>query len=231
MTDLPLGIFVSNAIIALLAFGSPGKFLASMDVSPQPGASPDLVYAYKPSLLGAPFEFRLTPTALEWRRGRYAAQIPYRQIRRLRLSFRPVSMQSHRFRTEVWSAGGPKLQIFSTSWRSIVEQERHDAAYTAFIVELHRRIAAAGAAPTLQAGTPVVVYWIGFAVFAAAALALAALTARALQAGAYAGAGLVGGFLALFLWQMGTFFRRNRPGAYRADALPPLVLPGQANSE
>jgi len=189
-----------------------------MDASSQHGAAADLVYAYKPSLLGAPFEFRLAPTALEWARGRYAGQIPYRQIRRLRLSFRPVSMQSHRFLTEVWAANSPKLQIFSTSWRSIVEQERHDAAYTAFIAELHRRIAAAGAAPILQVGAPVVVYWIGFAVFAGTSLALAGLTARALQVGAYGGAAIVGGFLALFLWQVGTFLRRNRPGIYRRPA-------------
>ena len=196
-----------------------------MDVSPERAASPDLVYAYKPSLLGAPCEFRLTPTALEWARGRHAGQIPYRQIRRLRLSYRPVSMQSHRFLAEVWVTGGPKLQIFSTSWRSIVEHERHDAAYTAFVAELHRGIAAAGAAPTLQAGTPAMLYWVGFVVFAGVSLALAALTVRALQGGAYAAAGIVGGFLALFLWQVGTFLRRNRPGTYQADALPPLVLP------
>ncbi|HKA73411.1 MAG TPA: hypothetical protein VKE26_16495 [Xanthobacteraceae bacterium] len=204
-----------------------------MDVPPQsePRASGDLAYAYKPSLLGTPVEFRLTAKALEWRRGRHAISIPYDRIRRLRLSFRPVSMQSHRFLAEVWPVGGPKLQICSTSWRSIVEQERHDADYTAFITELHRRIAAAGAEPTLEAGTPVVVYWLGFTVFAGASLALAALIARALQAEAYAGAAIVAGFLALFLWQVGTFLRRNRPGTYRADALPPLVLPQQANGE
>ena len=197
-----------------------------MDVSSPTGASPDLVYAYKPSLLGAPFEFRLTATALEWSRGRYALSIPYDQIRRLRLSFRPASIQSHRFLAEVWSVGAPKLQIFSTSWRSVVEQERHDAAYTAFIAELHRRIAAAGAKPALQAGTPVVVYWIGFTVFTGVSLALAGLTVRALQVDAFAAAGIVVGFLALFLWQVGTFFRRNRPATYRLDALPPQVLPG-----
>jgi hypothetical protein len=32
-------------------------------------------------------------------------------------------------------------------------------------------------------------------------------------------------FLVLFLWQAGNIFYRNRPAAYRADALPPLLLP------
>jgi hypothetical protein len=198
-----------------------------MDVSPQcdSDGSRDPVYAYKPSLLGAPFEFRLAPTALEWSRGRFNDRVPYDRIRRLRLSFRPVTMQSHRFVAEIWSAAGPKLEICSTSWRSIVEQERHDAAYSAFIAELHRRIAAGGATVSFETGSPVALYWLGLAMFAGASLALAALTVRALQIGAPGGAAIVGGFLALFLWQVGTFFRRNRPGSYQPHTLPPEVLP------
>ena len=198
-----------------------------MDVAPQSqsGASGDPAYAYKPALIGAPLQLRLTPTALEWSRGRSAGRIPYDRIRRLRLSFRPVSMQSQRFVAEVWPASGPKLQIVSVSWRGIAELERQNAAYTAFITELHRRIAAVGAAPRFEAGTSVVVYWIGWAVFAGIAVALAALTARALQVGATMAVLIIAGFAAVFAWQMGTFLRRNRPGTYRADALPPWLLP------
>jgi len=198
-----------------------------MDASsdPESGSAGDVVYAYKPSLLGAPCEFRLTPLGLEWSRGRHMNRIPYERIRRLRLSFRPVSMQSHRFVAEIWSAGEPKLQICSVSWRSILEQEPLDAAYRRFIAELHHRLAQAGSAVSLEAGLPPAFYWIGVALFVAIALGLAALTARALQVGAYGGAAIVAGFLALFLWQIGTFVRRNRPLRYRADALPPQVLP------
>jgi hypothetical protein len=32
--------------------------------------------------------------------------------------------------------------------------------------------------------------------------------------------------LGLFLWQSGNYFRRNRPGSYRPDALPKLLVPG-----
>jgi len=198
--------------------------------APQTGAAGEPVYVYKPSLVGAPFEFRLTSTALEWSRGHHVNRIPYGAIRRLRLSFRPVTMQSHRFLAEVWPAANSKVQICSTSWRSIVEHENHDAAYTAFIVELHRRMAAAGTSASFEAGFPSLTYWIGLVCFAGTSLALAALTVQALQIGAWAGAATVGGFLALFLWQLGTFFRRNRPGTYRPEAPPAEVLP-QANSE
>ena len=54
----------------------------------------DLSYAYKPSLLGAPWEFRLTADALEWSIGRHQGRTPYDRIARVRLSFRPVTMQT-----------------------------------------------------------------------------------------------------------------------------------------
>ncbi len=61
--------------------------------------------------------------------------------------------------------------------------------------------------------------------FVVVGLLLAALVPRALQAHTLGGAAFIGAFLALFLWQGGNFFRRNRPGNYRPDALPPELLP------
>jgi len=198
------------------------------DASPAYATDPDNgepLYAYKPSLLGAPHEFRLAEDALVYRVGARSGRLPYGGIRRLRLSFRPVTMQSHRFLAEIWPAAGPKLQIVSTSWRSMVELTRLDAAYVAFLTELHRRIAAADAKALFTTGTPPLIYWPGLAVFVVVALALAALTVRALQAGATAGAIFVVVFLGVFLWQAGTFFRRNRPGSYAPRAIPAAVLP------
>jgi hypothetical protein len=198
-----------------------------MDEIPHSGAaaSDELTYAYKPSLMGAPFEFRLTESALEWRKGNYADRVPYDRIRRVRLSFRPVTMQTHRFQAEIWPAAGPKLIVASSSWRSMVEQERHDATYGPFLAALHQRIAAHGGRPSLEAGMPVLMFWVALLVFGAACFALAGLTVRALQIGELPGAAIVGGFLALFLWQVGTFLRRNRPATYRLEELPEQVMP------
>jgi hypothetical protein len=107
-----------------------------------------------------------------------------------------------------------------------MEQERLDAAYTAFLTELNRRVGAAGGAPLLQTGSPALLYWPGVVILVGVLLALAALIARALQSQAWSGAAFVAAFLVLFLWQAGGFFRRNRPGTYRADAVPTQVLPG-----
>lgn len=185
----------------------------------------ELSYEYKPALMGAPWHFRLTSDALEWSMGRHSGRVPYGAIARVRLSFRPVSMQSYRFLAEIWPEDGPKLTIASTTWRNIAGQERQDTAYATFIGELHRRILAVGGQGAFVTGSPAPLYWIGLAIFVAAALALAGLTARALAVEAWAGGAMVGGFLALFLWQLGGFFRRNRPGCYRPDALPAALLP------
>jgi hypothetical protein len=58
------------------------------------------------------------------------------------------------------------------------------------------------------------------------ALGLALLVVRALQADSKGGAAFIGGFLVLFLWQSGKYFRRNRPGVYHPLDLPEELLPG-----
>jgi hypothetical protein len=185
----------------------------------------DPSYSFKPALLGAPWELHLRPDALEWRAGLSSGRVAYDRIRRLRLSFRPVTMQSYRFLTEIWSDAHPRITIASTSWKSMVEQERQDTAYWTFVTELHRRIAAAPARARFQRGSPAIMYWLGAVVSAAAALALTVLAVRALLMREWTGAALVGGFMALFAWQIGTFFWRNLPGTYRPEALPAQVMP------
>jgi hypothetical protein len=184
-----------------------------------------LVYAYKPSLMGSVWEVTLKRDGLGWQLGAHKGLIPYDRIRRVRLSYRPVTMQSHRFVTEVWSDAAPKISIASASWRTIMEMARQDAAYTSFVTELHRRLAAAGSTASFTHGMPAVIYGFGLVVFLAATLAFAALTVRALQLREWAAVAVVGGFFVLFAWQIGVYFRRNRPGRYRPDALPADALP------
>jgi hypothetical protein len=192
----------------------------------RPADTDDTVsYAYRPSLLGAPWEFKLTESTIDWAVGAMSGRIPFSNIRRLRMSYRPMSMQSYRFVTELWAEGTPKLQIVSCSWKSLVEQKRLDETYSAFVSELHRRIAVTAAPVRFEQGANPFVYWPGLIVFVAAALGLAALIAHGLQAGAARGAALVGGFLVLLLWQFGNFFRRNRPRLYHPDRLPADVMP------
>ena len=187
--------------------------------------SPETYYVFKPSLVGAFMEFRLHTDNIEWRGGRFTRRIFYRDVRKVRMSFRPVTNENYRFVTEIWPKTGGKFLIASTSWRGLVQQERHNAGYTAFVRELHRRIGAAGAAAEFRAGSPTLLYWPGVAVFAGLCIGIVALAAQSLQGDAFLGFALVGAVMVFFLWQMANFFRRNLPGTYRPDALPLRALP------
>jgi len=68
-------------------------------------------YSYRPSVFGAFREFSLTEQGIDWAVGLRSGSIPFDRVRRLRVSYRPHSMQSHRFVTELWADGG-------SAWRS-----------------------------------------------------------------------------------------------------------------
>jgi len=154
-----------------------------------------------------------------------AGRVRYERIRAVRLSFRPVTMQSRRFITEIWSTDNPKIQIVSVSWRSMVEQARQDGAYSAFVTELHRRLAASGSNAQFTTGLPVVSYWFGVVTFVAVMIAMAIMIVRALKLEQWSASAIIGAIFAVFALQIGNYFRRNRPSRYRPDAIPREVLP------
>lgn len=190
-----------------------------------PAAGDDPVYAYKPLLVGAPWEFRLRPEALEWQGGGRKGRAPYGRIARVRLSYRPASMQARRFLMEIWPSEGSRVSIASSSWRSLVELAPQDQAYGAFVREFNRRLAAAGAKTSFETGSPAILYWPGLAIMASATATLAVLMVQALLVKNWSAAALIAGFCGLFAWQGGTFFWRNLPGRYRPDALPSRLVP------
>ena len=182
-------------------------------------------YAYKPSLMGAPWFLRLTPEHLAWAIGRRSGQLAYRDIATIRMSFRPVTMQARRFLTEIRGPGAPKIVIASASWKSLMEQGQQSNAYSDFVAELHARVAAAGGWPRCGSGLHPLLYWPGVVVFVGVLLALAALIVRALQQASYSGMFFVAGFMALFAWQLGRFFKLNKPRRYEPGAPPQALLP------
>ena len=127
-------------------------------------------YSYRPSVFGAPREFNLTDRGIGWAVGLRSGSIPFDRVRRLRVSYRPNSMQSHRFVTELWADGSAKLLISSSSWKSMMEQERLDGAYSSFVRELHRRISRANGSTQFERGSNPLIYWLGILVFAGAGI-------------------------------------------------------------
>jgi hypothetical protein len=185
----------------------------------------DPAYAFKPSLIGRWYEFTLKPDGLHWQMGASGGRIRYERIRAVRLSFRPVTMQSRRFVTEIWSTDNPKIQIVSVSWRSLAEQVRQDGAYSAFVTELHRRLAASGSAAQFTTGLPVASYWLGVVIFVAVLISMAVMIVRTLKLEQWGASAIIGAIFAVFALQIGNYFRRNRPSRYRPDAIPREVLP------
>jgi hypothetical protein len=141
------------------------------------------------------------------------------------LSYRPATLQSRRFVTDIWPAEGARLSIVSSSWHSLVELAAQDSAYGAFVRELHRRIAAAGARASFEAGSPAFLYWPGLAIVGSAVVAVGALAVQALWVKNWSAAAIVGGFFGVLGWQGGVFFWRNRPRRYRPDAVPSDLVP------
>jgi hypothetical protein len=182
-------------------------------------------YAYKASLIGAAHQFELTAEGLSWHVGGKSGVWRHADIASVRLSYRPVSMQSRRFRADIEHGNGQRISIFSTSWQTVALMVPQDREYRAFIAQLHRRLDEAGSRAALIGGVKSGLYAAGIALLVLVAIAITGLLARAVATGAFAGALFLVGFAALFAWQIGSFIQRNNPRTYTFDNLPKDLLP------
>ena len=187
--------------------------------------APAARYAYKASLVGAAHQFELTEQGLSWRVAGRSGVWPYADIATIRLSYRPVSMQSRRFRADIEKADGARIAILSTSWQTAALMAAQDQDYRAFITQLHARMARAGSRALLVGGLKPRVHAAAIICVTLVAVAMAGLFVRSIATGEWAGALFLVGFAALFAWQVGGFITRNRPLAYTFDRLPKALLP------
>ena len=186
---------------------------------------PGTRYAYKASLVGAAHQFELTDQGLSWRIAGRSGVWPYADISIIRLSYRPVSMQSRRFRADIGNTHGARIAILSTSWQTATLMAPQDHDYRVFITALHARMAQAGSQARLDGGLRPRVYAAAIGLLVLVAIAITGLLMRAIATGELAGALFLVGFAALFAWQVGGFVGRNRPLAYSFDHLPEALLP------
>jgi hypothetical protein len=197
-------------------------------------------YAYKASLIGAAHRFELTDDGLSWHIGNRSGVWPYAGISAIRLSYRPVSMQSRRFRADIESSGLEstglessghaskglgRIAILSTTWQTAALMAPQDHDYRAFIIGLHARMKQAASHAALTGGLRPRIYAAAVVLLILVAAAMAGLFIRAIATGEWAGALFLVGFAALFTWQIGGFVSRNRPRAYTFDDLPKALLP------
>ena len=143
----------------------------------------------------------------------------------IRLSYRPVSMQSRRFRADIEGVNRQTLTIFSTSWQTAALMAPHDREYRAFIAQLQERLAEAASRAVLIGGIGPKTYAFGVVLLVLVAIAIAGLLIRAIATREFAGALFLIGFGALLGWQIGGFLRRNRPRSYALSDSPEALLP------
>jgi hypothetical protein len=185
----------------------------------------DVRYAYKASLIGAAHQFELTDGGLSWRVAGRSGMWPYAEISSIRLSYRPVSMQSRRFRADIENLSGARIAILSTTWRTAALMASQDHDYRTFIIRLHERMAKAVSNAALIGGLGPRIYAVAISLLSLVAIAMGLLFVRAIATGELTGALFLVGFAALFAWQTGGFVRRNRPRTYSLDHLPLALLP------
>lgn len=182
-------------------------------------------YIFKPSLVGGASQFDLTDDGLSWQSRGKKGVWPLEKIAAIRLSYRPVSMQSQRFRADIEDTRGERVTLYSTTWHTVALMSPQDNGYRAFIVELHRRLAEINSKAVLVVGINPKIHLAGMIVIALVGAAMLGLLIRAVMTGEFGGALFLVGFAALFAWQIGGFMRRNKPRRYTFDALPKDVLP------
>jgi len=198
---------------------------ASSRLSNKTKAAPGTRYAYKASLVGAAQQFELTDDGLSWRVGGKSGLWPYATIASVRLSYRPVSMQSRRFRADLEDVGGARVSIVSTTWQTVALMAPQDEDYRAFIVALHRRMQQAGSHAALVGGLKPAIHIGAMVLIALLGVAMTGLLARAVATAQWGGVLFILGFAALFSWQVGGFIRRNKPRSYTFEDLPKALLP------
>lgn len=176
-------------------------------------------------MIGSAHQFELTDAGLSWRIAGRSGVWPYRDISAVRLSYRPVSMQSRRFRADIENADGGRFAILSTTWQTATLMAPQDHGYRAFIEELHRRMKTAASKAVLAGGLGPKTYAAALALLVVLAIAMIGLLLRALFTGEFVGALFLVGFAVLFAWQVGGFVGRNRPRSYAFDHLPDKLLP------
>lgn len=182
-------------------------------------------YAQNPRPSGMRVSYRIEGRTLVVDTGRKLDRVQLGAVEEVRLTFEPRSFAQSLFRTRLKLVDGKTLTFSSVSYKGLLDVERQDAEYGAFVRALTAAIARENPKARWLAGKPAFV-WYGTVVAAAVTLLAVALFAwRAFTSDALAAAimGLVvGGF---GIWQLEPIVRLNRPRSFSPDNPPRDLAP------
>lgn len=184
-----------------------------------------ITYTHAPRPTAGPVSFRLDGDRLTVDTGRKVQEVRLGAVETVRLTYEPRSFAQNAFQTRVRLTDGKTFAFSSLSWKSLIEAERKDGEYRAFLAALLPAIAAASPKARFLGGRPRAVWILVTALAFASLLALAWFAFRALSAGAMGAAAMGALFFALGIWQLEPMVRRNRPTTFRPDAPPTELMP------
>jgi hypothetical protein len=175
--------------------------------------------------VGSGCSFRLGRHSLEWNLGGTTGSTAYPMISTIRIGYRPTNFGTRRFIAEIWSRRGPRLEIASASYRSVVALDDQGADFRRFMDELHRRVAEAGGDCRFEAGFAAWRWWPMAVVGVVTAVGLFYVAVSTLLRGDFSAGLLIAGFMVVFAWQMWPLIVRNRPRRYDPRHIPEAVMP------
>lgn len=151
--------------------------------------------------------------------------IPYREIETIRLFYAPRGINFSGFRAKIYIRTGKTVSFEDRSHKSLIETERLDDSYRAFIIELCARAEGANANVLLYAGKSVTLLALAAFLGIAAVVLLALFAWNALHANQTLISIGVAAFAIFFAAWTANFVIRNRPRRFTANTIPAEMLP------
>jgi hypothetical protein len=149
----------------------------------------------------------------------------YDDIAEIRLAYAPTRVARNRYRTQVIFRQGGMVELFNTHYAGFADFEERNASYSAFVRELHRRLAERKVAPTYHKGNSPAAYVgnliLTLFIFAMLALAFVLLFNFGIIWIAVAKLAIILFFVPTLI----RYLRRSRPQAYDPRAIPADALP------
>jgi hypothetical protein len=182
-------------------------------------------YAHRAKPFSLEAEFRFKPDHLSVAQGKRSGNFPYRDIMMIRLLYKPKNTTNEGYEAKIYRRDKHTASLSNISWKGLIDLERKDAQYRAFIEELVSRVQAANPDVVLQAGMPVWLHRITAAAGLGAVGIMLVVGFQAVVLGSWQVGVFAVALAAYFCWWASRYISRNRPRSFTAKTIPEDVVP------
>ncbi len=179
----------------------------------------------RPKPVGFEIAYRLDGDELVIDSTRKVDRVKLGAIEQVRFTFDPGNISGRGYKVRLTLTDGKRITFGNLSWRSMVDVERDDPRYRAFLEKLCPAIAAANPKCVFVAGKPTAL-WLAFTTITAVSLlGMAAFALFAFSQSRYPAMWISLGLLAATIWQMEPLVRLNAPKALATGEVPAWLVP------